>query len=127
MSGIAQGGIAVRSGGNLAVQGKRISGLATNGLVVWRGVPPEPFVTAFTVSGLRADFTGRVGFWFTVGSQPITIFSLGRWVFAGEAAPSTTIVLTDTANTVLRSTIFANSTPGEFNYGRLSPSFAALP
>lgn len=45
---------------------------------------PVPFITSQSTGVLRNNFSGFVGFQFTVGASPITITALGRLVFAGN-------------------------------------------
>ncbi|HTJ76033.1 MAG TPA: VCBS repeat-containing protein, partial [Acidimicrobiales bacterium] len=47
--------------------------------------PPAPFVTSFTPTNLRQDFSGWVGSTLTVGASDLQVSSLGRWVVAGNA------------------------------------------
>jgi hypothetical protein len=47
------------------------------------------YVTGQTLGTLRRDFTGRVGFKFTVGATPLTINMLGRWIVSGNTGTHT--------------------------------------
>jgi hypothetical protein len=46
-------------------------------------------ISSQTLGTLRNNFTGSVGFKFTVGSSPITVTHLGRWVVSGDTGTHT--------------------------------------
>src|SRR5436309_6962322 len=46
-------------------------------------------LTGQVLGSLRNNFTGWVGFEFTVGANPLTVSQLGRWDVAGNAATHT--------------------------------------
>ncbi len=46
-------------------------------------------ITAQTVGTARNNFSGKVGFQFTVGGSPITVSDLGRWVISGNSSTHT--------------------------------------
>src|SRR5205807_1414262 len=54
------------------------------------------FVSSFTPSRLRTDFSGWVGMRLKVGSSDLQVSSLGRWVVAGNTAAHT-VKLVDAA------------------------------
>ncbi len=89
------------------------------------GTTPPPagteFITSVTLSTLRSDFGGCVGFVFTVGASPITVSELGRWVVSGNSQ-SHDLYLVNSAGAVLGTVNvnMAGATPGTFKYGTLS-------
>ncbi len=51
------------------------------------------FVTGVTLSSLRNNFSGWIGFRFAVGGAPITVTQLGRWVVNGNNGNHTILAL----------------------------------
>lgn len=58
---------------------------------------PLPFVTGHSLSSLRNDITGWLGMEITVGTAPMMITDLGRWVVAGNSGAHT-VKLVDAAS-----------------------------
>jgi endoglucanase len=74
-----------------------------------------------TLGSLRNNFTGRVGFSFTVDGSPITVTALGRWILPGNSQTHT-LYLADasTGQTLATATINASGKSVGFNYVALS-------
>jgi hypothetical protein len=65
------------------------TGTSSPGVVITVNNPSSlttPLVTGTPASNLRNDYEGFVGLEFTVGSTPIKVSQLGRWVVAGNSA-----------------------------------------
>jgi hypothetical protein len=81
------------------------------------------FVTSFTLTRLRQDFSGWVGMKLTVGPTGLQVTSLGRWVVSGNSG-SHTVKLVDAAtgadvaggSTVV---VTAGAAPSSFAYASL--------
>jgi hypothetical protein len=83
-----------------------------------------PFVTAQTLgSPVRNDFSGQVGFQFTVGPSPITVTALGRWVISGNNQAHTLSIVraADLAPMGSVSVPTSGATPGAYAYGTVTP------
>lgn len=79
------------------------------------------FITSSPVTSLRSDFTGCVGFRFTVGASNITITDLARWVVSGNSGTHT-VKIVDASGTVLASvSINTSGQPVGFCYGSITP------
>ena len=86
----------------VGLEGSTLNGMAFTlfgGRATWDRAGKGPaqgsdtgFVTGQTLGTLRNDFTGWVGFQFTVGSSPLTLTGLGRWVVAGNSGTHTVVV-----------------------------------
>ncbi len=79
---------------------------------------------ALTDSTLRNDLSNWLGFRFTVGSTPLTVTSLGRWVVSGNIR-SHLVIITDSTlmtNLAWATVETANKPAGEFAYGTLTNS-----
>lgn len=87
---------------------------------------PTALVTGVTLNSpqLRSDFTGWVGFKFTVGSTPIRVTDLGRWVVSGNSGSHVVKLvraddLTDVPNA--SATVNTSGKPaGQFAYAQLA-------
>jgi uncharacterized protein DUF4082 len=81
-----------------------------------------PFVTSFTPTNLRRDFSGWVGSRFTVGTADLQVSSLGRWVVAGNTGTHVVKVVDAATGTDLASVTvnIAGATAGSFRYVSLS-------
>lgn len=81
---------------------------------------PTAFVTGFTATTVRNDFTGTVGMRLTVGGADISAVSLGRAVLAGNTGTHT-VSLLDGAGAVLGTATvgLAGGPVGGFVYGSL--------
>ena len=81
-------------------------------------------VTSVTPSStLRNDFSGWVGFRFTVGSAPLVITELGRWVLSGNSASHALRIVGADGVDVPGATTTVNTsgaTAGQFLYGALA-------
>ena len=86
-------------------------------------VNTTPFVTGLSSTGaVRNDFTGRVGFRFTVSGADRVITDLGRLVLSGNSQ-SHTIYLRNSSGTTLASTVvnLLGATVGSYVYGSITP------
>ncbi len=86
-------------------------------------VPPsQPFVTGKTLAAQRADAPGWAGFEMSVGTQPITLTSLGRHCSAGNSLTHEVRVIRSSDNSVVASTNVAMSgcTAGTTQYASLA-------
>lgn len=81
------------------------------------------FVTAQTLgSGPRNDATISLGFQFTVGSAPITVTDLGRWVIAGssQSHAMSIVRVSDKRIMAIVSVPTAGRPPGTYAYATLT-------
>ena len=82
------------------------------------------FVTSFTPSHLRQDFSGWVGMTLNVGAADLSVSALGRWVVAGNSAAHTVkVVDAATGADVAGATVSvptAGAAAGSFAYARLA-------
>lgn len=82
----------------------------------------NPFILSSGHDFPRNDFTGYVGFRFTVGSSNITITDLGRWVLSGNSG-SHTVRITDVSGTLIVSAIVNTSGASVgFVYSSITPT-----
>ncbi|MFA7342760.1 MAG: hypothetical protein WC003_00515 [Terrimicrobiaceae bacterium] len=83
-----------------------------------------PFVTGQTLGGLRNNYTASLGFKFTVGSSPITVTELGRWVVSGNTQTHTVkLVLASSGADVSGGSVSvatAGAPAGQFKYAALA-------
>jgi hypothetical protein len=85
---------------------------------------PSPAVTSTTVSGsARNNFSGRLGFQFTVGGDDIDVSSLGRWVTAGNTGTHTVDILSSDGSTVVATaSVDTNgASSGQYEYQSITP------
>ncbi len=87
--------------------------------------PPPPttaFVTGETTLGpLRNDYASPVGFYILVGSAPITVTDLGRWVVAGNSRQHAVSIYDSTCKSLGSVTVNTSGAPsGAFIYASLS-------
>jgi len=83
--------------------------------------PTTPFVTGETLGSLRGNYNGSLGFKFTVGSAPVTVGQLGRWVVSGNSG-SHTVELVRASDSAVIGSVSVNTlgaTPGAFTYTTL--------
>lgn len=80
----------------------------------------NPLITGQTLGTIRNDFTGRVGFKFTVGSRPIPFTKLGRWIVALNSGTHT-IRLANSSGSDLGTVTLATTgqTAGAYAYAAL--------
>lgn len=79
------------------------------------------FISSSPVTSLRSDFSGCVGFRFTVGASNITVTDLGRWVVSGNSG-SHTVKITDASGSILASvSVNTSGQPVGFLYGSITP------
>ena len=80
------------------------------------------FVTGETLGTLQIGHVGGVGFEFVVGASPITVYSLGRWVAAGNSAThSVSLVQVSNGATVGTVTVTTAGAPAAaFTYTTLA-------
>jgi hypothetical protein len=84
--------------------------------------PSTEFITSSPSTALRSDFTGCVGFNFTVGASSITVTDLGRWVVSGNSL-SHTVKIVDTSGTIIVSaSINTAGQPVGFTYTSIAPT-----
>jgi hypothetical protein len=93
------------------------------------GPSATALVTSWTPTSLRRDFTGWVGFKFTVGANPLPVTSVGRVCVAGNvAAHAVKIVNASDGSVVPGASVTVNMagcTPGQFAYAAASATLAA--
>ncbi|MGH7955545.1 MAG: choice-of-anchor Q domain-containing protein [Opitutaceae bacterium] len=86
--------------------------------------PGTPFVTGQTLGTLRNNVTASGGFKFTVGSSPMTVSELGRWVVAGNSQAHTVkLVVASTGANVSGGSVSiatAGAPAGQFKYAALA-------
>lgn len=82
----------------------------------------RPFVTGHGMTRLRNDVDGWLGMTFRVGSSPVLVSQLGRWVVAGNTG-SHALRLLDASGAILATaTVNTLGAPsGQFVYAALSP------
>jgi RHS repeat-associated protein len=87
-------------------------------------VAPAPVVTAATPgSPLRNDFSGWVGMRFQVGSSPVVVTELGRWVVSGNSQTHTMKLVQANGTDLAGGTTVVNTsgaTAGQFVYASLA-------
>jgi hypothetical protein len=90
-------------------------------LVVTTSGTHTGFVTGETLGTLQNGHVGGVGYEFTVGSSPITVYSLGRWVATGNTGThSVSLVQVSNGATVGTVTVNTSGAPaGAFTYTSL--------
>ena len=81
-----------------------------------------PFVTGQTLGVLMNNFTGSQGYKFTVGSSPIKISALGRWIVSGNTGSHVVKLSTDLGDVAGGSVTINTSgaTAGQFKYVNLA-------
>jgi len=84
------------------------------------------FVTGQTLGTLSSGHNGGIGFQFTVGSSPITVYSLGRYMVSGNTGTHALTLVQVSNNAVLGTVTVAMSgaTPGTYVYGTLTTPIA---
>jgi len=87
---------------------------------------PGAFVTGATLGALRNDFDGWLGMKFTVGSSPLSVTALGRYVISGNSGTHT-MKLVDASNDSdvpngSVSVALSGAKAGKFKYGVLANS-----
>jgi hypothetical protein len=92
--------------------------LALMGIVLTVSAQGTSFVTNQTLGTLRNNFTGNVGYKFTVGSSPVTVTQFGRWVVAGNSGAHTLTLVRQSDNALLATVSVPTSgaTAGSFKY-----------
>jgi hypothetical protein len=92
--------------------------LALLGIVSTVSAQGTSFVTKQTLGTLRNNFTGGVGYKFTVGASPVTVTQLGRWVVAGNSGAHTLTLVRQPDNAPLAtvSVTTSGATAGTFKY-----------
>ena len=82
------------------------------------------FVTTTILGSIRNDFDGWLGLKFTVGSSPIKVTSLGRYVISGNAGTHTVkLVNASNGSDILNGSVsvsLSGATSGQFKYVALS-------
>lgn len=81
-------------------------------------------VSAQTVGTSRNDFTGCVGFKFTIGGSPITVTDLGRWVVSGNSGTHTVYIVNGSTGALIVSGAVNTSgaTSGQYKYVSVTPT-----
>ena len=86
------------------------------------GPSGTPFILTQTPGTVRNDFTGCVGFIFTVGASPITITALGRWVVSGNSGTHVVYITDGSTNIIASASInTSGATPGAYKYVAITP------
>lgn len=86
------------------------------------GPAGTPFILGQTLGTLRNDFTGCVGFIFTVGASPIDISALGRWVVAGNSGTHVVYVTDGSTNVVASASVnTSGAATGAYKYVSITP------
>ncbi len=90
-----------------------------------RGCPnSKPLVTAVNSFGtLRTNWSGWIGFQFQVGSAPLVVTELGRWVVSGNSGSHTVQLFNSVGTPVPGGSVTVNTagqTPGQFAYSPLN-------
>jgi len=88
------------------------------------------FVTGVTLSSLRNNFSGWIGFRFAVGSAPITVTQLGRWVVSGNSGNHTVKLIVEAGNDVSGASVTVNTSgapAGQFAYATLANALTLTP
>lgn len=82
----------------------------------------QSFVTGKTLGAQRADSPGWTGLKMTVGAQPLTVTSLGRYCSAGNSGTHELRLIRVSDNSVVASTNASMSgcTAGQFKYATLA-------
>jgi hypothetical protein len=90
-------------------------------LVVTTTGTNSPFVTGQTLGTLTSGHVGGVGFEFTVGSSPMTVYSLGRWVASGNTGThAVSLVQASNGATVATANVVTAGAPaGAYTYTTL--------
>ena len=93
-------------------------------------MPADAFVQSASLGSLRNNYTGTVGFKFTVASTPLQVTSLGRiYVYGNESTHTVKIV--DAAGFDIPgasvAVTMAGGTPGRFSYALLPNPIALSP
>jgi hypothetical protein len=80
------------------------------------------FVTGKTLGAQRADSPGWTGFKMTIGAQPVTVTSLGRYCSAGNSGTHEMRLIRVSDNSLVANTNVAMSgcTAGQFKYANLA-------
>src|ERR1051326_8857513 len=83
----------------------------------------QPWITSSPYTTLRNNFAGCVGLQFTVGTNNLTIVSLGRWVNSGNTQTHT-LYLKDSSGNGLASVAVNTSgaTAGQYLDGSITPT-----
>jgi len=91
---------------------------------------PGAFVTAATLGALRNDFNGWLGMKFTVGTSPLNVTALGRYVITGNSGTHTMkLVNASNGSDVPNGSVsiaLSGATAGQFQYGVLANSITLL-
>lgn len=80
------------------------------------------FVTSFTPGTLRNDFSGCVGYSFTVGGAGLTVNFLGRWKVAGNSQTHTVRIMSAINTTIASASVdMSTGSAGTFVYTAITP------
>ena len=89
-----------------------------------------PVISASNLSStVRSNYTGWVGFKFTVGSTPLIVSRLGRWVRSGNTNSHAVKLVASNGTDISGGTATVNTSgaaPGQFAYGLLSSPITLL-
>ena len=94
------------------------------------GAPGTPFITTFTPSRIRNDFTGFVGMQFTTGPVPVIVYSLNRVILQGNSGKhQVKIVRASTGQDVPGASVLYDTTapPSYSGFVNLPAPVALLP
>ena len=87
----------------------------------YQDIGPKPFVTAQTLGGTQNSYDGWKGMKITVGSSPIVVTELGRWVTTGNTQQHALKLVNASGATIGSTTIdAAGPLVEQFEYGPLA-------
>jgi RHS repeat-associated protein len=98
-------------------------GLGSVRLLLSSVQPESPLVTGTTPSGWRNNYSGWVGLRLQVGSSPLVVSALGRWVVSGNSGTHTIKLVRSDGTDVPGAAVSLNTAgagAGQFQYGPLS-------
>ena len=87
------------------------------------------FLTGQTLGSLRNNYTGFVGFQFTVGSTPVTVYAVGRIVASGNTQTHTVKLVNANGTDVpggSASVATSGGTVGQYKFGNLASGVTLL-
>jgi hypothetical protein len=113
---------AVGAGGGTAVS-------AAVAVTVSNASPKTAFLTGFSPSTVRSDYTGYVGMLFTVGNAALTVTDLGRMYISGSGTHTLKLVLASSGADVAGGSVslaVAGGGAGQFQYAALASPVTLL-
>lgn len=82
----------------------------------------SPFILTETLGSLRSDFTGCVGYKFTVGASDIIVDQLGRRKVAGNSQTHTIRIMDASTSIVSASVDMSTGSAGSYVYTSITPT-----